>query len=112
MATDSQYWIEGSLKRAKEAATAIVALGAMLWFFVKPMVDTYIQDAIAGQNYATQESLQNLTGKTLKAAQDIGEVREKQIRQDEQLRNIEKLSEETRDIMRQLLQRRVTPTQP
>lgn len=101
---DSKWWIEATLSRAKESIVALVAIAGVIWFFGKPLVDGYIEDAIAQQGYASQSSVTNLNGKTFQNGQKIGEIREQQARQDQKLESIQDVSKETRDLLYQLLQ--------
>lgn len=101
----ADWWVEAGLARAKEVISALLVVGGVMWFIAKPMVDSYIEDAIAGQSYATQDSVQNLNSKVLKSGQTIGEVRDQQIRQQEQLKNIEKNTEQMNRLLLQLLQK-------
>ena len=105
----NDWWIEAGLARAKEILSALLVVGGVLWFVAKPMVDAYIEDAIAGQSYATQDSVVNLNSKILKSGQTIGEVRDQQIRQQEQLKSIEKNTQEMRSLLFQLLQKQSKP---
>lgn len=101
----NDWWIEAGLARAKEILSALLVVGGVFWFVAKPMVDAYIEDAIAGQAYATQDSVINLNSKILKSGQTIGEVRDQQIRQQEQLKSIEKNTDEMRELLLKLIQR-------
>ena len=100
-----EWWIETALSRAKSVVTSILVIAGFMWLIGEPSVRAYIKSAIAEQGYATKDSVLNLSGKVLKSGQTIGEVRDQQIRQQEQLKNIEKNTENMNRLLLQLLQR-------
>lgn len=109
---DTKWWIEAALQRTKEVVSALAVIAAVLWFVAKPIVDSYIEAAIAGQGYAKQDALLNLNGKVFDASKSLKNLNDEQIKQGEQLRNIENNSLETQRLIRQfLLERNQPPAQ-
>jgi len=99
-----EWWIEAALNRTKSVITSILVICGLVWLIGEPAVKAYIKKAIAEQGYATKDSVLNLNSKVLRSGNTIEAVKEEQIKQKQQLQNIDENTDEIRQLFFQFLQ--------